>query len=105
MIKMIVFGYLFFGLVYVFVHRKEIEQAIIETMDEFDNKNYITKRYAELYPWFNSIRFYTAVVCNWITWGHWFIWDIRIMYSILMLKLTVFKIKMKKKLRKNVSKS
>lgn len=105
MIKMIVFGYLFFGLVYVFVHRKETEQEIMESLDEFDNENYIMKKYVELYPWINNFRFYTCIVCDWITWGYWFIWDIRIMYSILRLKLYIFKLKLKKKLCKNVSKS
>ena len=104
MIKMIIFGYLFFGLVYVFAHREKMEQEIMDALEEFDNENYIMKRYVELYPWINKFRFYTIVICDWITWGHWFIWDIRIMYSIFRLKLYVFKLKLKKKLRKNVSK-
>lgn len=55
MIKMIIFGYLFFGLVYVFVHRKELEPGIMNALEEFDNENYIMKRYVELYPWINKV--------------------------------------------------
>lgn len=105
MIKMIIFGYLFFGLVYVFVHRKKLEQEIIGVLEEVNDTNYITKMYVELYPWINKVMFYSWLTCEWITWGYWFIWDIRIMYSIFRLKLCVFKLKLKKKLRKNVSKS